>query len=208
MGAGEVQYLMLAFKKALIDRAMKVEMNLDLGYPPGKPKPAGQADERNGASGKASITDRGPVDVAIPRDRDGTFDPLLISKHERRFRGFNERIIAMYTRGMSVRETEAFIAKHSGSQVSADFISSVTDEAMAEAQAWQSRPLEPIYPVVFFDTLGVKIRTDGLVSNKAVYLALDVQADGQTSIFLATNAFCSINALLGSTSSPINVVNI
>ncbi|AQQ19382.1 IS256 family transposase [Burkholderia cenocepacia] len=178
----EVQDLMLAFNKAVIERAMGAEMNLHLGYPSGQSKPAGQANERNGASGKTVITDRGPVRVEVPRDRDGSFEPILIPKHERRFTGFDERIIAMYARGMSVREIQAFLAESYGTEVSPDFISSVTDEVMAEALSWQSRPLETMYPVVFFDALRVKIRDDGVVSNKAVYLALGIQADGQRDV--------------------------
>ncbi|WP_425122575.1 IS256 family transposase [Burkholderia gladioli] len=182
MSPGDVQDLMLAFNKAIIERAMGAEMNMHLGYPMGQPKPLGQANERNGASGKTIITDRGPVRVEIPRDRDGSFEPILIPKHERRFTGFDERIIAMYGRGMSVREIRAFLAESYGTEVSPDFISSVTDEVMAEAFAWQSRPLETMYPVVFFDALRVKIRDDGMVSNKAVYLALGIQADGQRDV--------------------------
>ena len=116
--------------------------------------------------------------IDVPRDREGSFEPILIPKHERRFRGFDERIIAMYARGMSVREIQAFVAEQYANQVSPEFISSVTDEVMADASAWQSRPLEPMYPVVFFDASRVKIRTDGVVANKAVYLALDVLPDG------------------------------
>ncbi|OJB57018.1 transposase, partial [Burkholderia ubonensis] len=182
MTPAEVQDLMLAFNKALIERAMGAEMNLHLGYQPGQSKPPGQVNERNGASGKTVITDRGPVRVEVPRDRDGSFEPILIPKHERRFTGFDERIIAMYARGMSVREIQGFLAEHYGTEVSPDFISSVTDEVMAEALSWQSRPLETMYPVVFFDALRVKIRDDGVVSNKAVYLALGIQADGQRDV--------------------------
>ncbi|OMG69431.1 IS256 family transposase [Burkholderia ubonensis] len=182
MTPAEVPDLMLAFNKAVIERAMGAEMNLHLGYPPGQPKPAGQANERNGASGKTVITNRGPVRVEVPRDHDGSFEPILIPKHERRFTGFDERIIAMYARGMSVREIQAFLAESYGTEVSPDFISSVTDEVMAEALTWQSRLLEAMYPVVFFDALRVKIRDDGVVSNKAVYLALGIQADGQRDV--------------------------
>jgi transposase-like protein len=182
MTPAEVQDLMLAFNKALIERAMGAEMNMHLGYPPGQPKPAGQLNERNGASGKTVITESGPVRVDLPRDREGSFEPILIPKHERRFTGFDERIIAMYARGMSVREIQAFLAESYGTEVSPDFISSVTDEVMAETLAWQSRPLEAMYPVVFFDALRVKIRDDGVVSNKAVYLALGIQADGQRDV--------------------------
>jgi len=178
----EVQDLMLAFNKAIIERAMGAEMNLHLGYQPGQTKPPGQDNERNGASRKTVITDQGPVRLELPRDRDGSYEPILIPKHERRFTGFDERIIAMYGRGMSVREIQAFLAESYGTEVSPDFISSVTDEVMAETIAWQNRPLDPMYPVVFFDALRVKIRDDGVVSNKAVYLALGIQADGQRDI--------------------------
>ena len=182
MSPSEVQTLFLSFQKAVIERAMSVEMSHHLGYKPGQDKPEGQSNERNGASGKTVLTDKGAVRIEVPRDRAGSFEPILIPKHERRFTGFDDKIIAMYARGMSVREIQGFIAESYGTQVSPDFISSVTDEVMAEALAWQSRPLEPTYPVVFFDALRVKIRTDGGVSNKAVYLALGIQADGQRDV--------------------------
>jgi transposase-like protein len=182
MTPSEVQDLFLSFQKAVIERTMAAEMNLHLGYRPGEDKPEGQANERNGASGKTVLTEHGPVRVELPRDRDGSFAPILIPKHERRFTGFDDRIIAMYARGMSVREIQAFLAESYGTEVSPDFISSVTDEVMAETIAWQNRPLEAMYPVVFFDALRVKIRDDGGVTNKAVYLALGVQADGQRDV--------------------------
>lgn len=182
MTPSEVQDLFLSFQKAVIERTMAAEMNLHLGYRPGEDKPEGQANERNGASGKTVLTEHGPVRVELPRDRDGSFAPILVPKHERRFTGFDDRIVAMYARGMSVREIQAFLAESYGTEVSPDFISSVTDEVMAETIAWQNRPLEAMYPVVFFDALRVKIRDDGGVSNKAVYLALGVQADGQRDV--------------------------
>jgi len=138
MTPAEVQNLMLAFNKAVIECAMGAEMNLRLGYPPGQSKPPGQANERNGASGKTVITDRGPVRVNVPRDRDGSFESILIPKHERRFTGVDERIIAMYGRGVSVREIQGFLAEHYGTELSPAFISSVTDEVMAEASSWQN----------------------------------------------------------------------
>ncbi|WP_371318096.1 IS256 family transposase [Achromobacter xylosoxidans] len=182
MTPSEVQDLFLSFQKAVIERTMAAEMNLHLGYRPGEDKPEGQANERNGASGKTVLTEHGPVRVELPRDRDGSFAPILIPKHERRFTGFDDRIITMYARDMSVREIQAFLAESYGTEVSPDFISSVTDQVMAETIAWQNRPLEAMYPVVFFDALRVKIRDDGGVSNKAVYLALGVQADGQRDV--------------------------
>jgi transposase-like protein len=182
MTPSEVKDLMLAFNKALIQRAMNAELSHHLGYKAGQDKPEGQANERNGASAKTVMTEHGAVRIEVPRDRDGSFEPILIPKHERRFTGFDEHIIGMYARGMSVREIQGFIADSYGTEVSPDFISSVTDEVMAEALSWQSRPLEQMYPVVFFDALRVKIRTDGLVLNKAVYLALGVQADGKRDV--------------------------
>jgi putative transposase len=182
MSPAEVQDLFLSFKKAVIERAMNAEMNHHLGYRPGQAKPEGQDNERNGASGKTVLTDTGAVRIDVPRDRDGSFEPILIPKHERRFTGFDDKIIAMYARGMSVREIQGFFTESYGTQLSPDFISSVTDEVMAEALTWQNRPLETMYPVVFFDALRVKIRSDGVVSNKAVYLALGVQADGQRDV--------------------------
>ena len=182
MTPSEVQELFLSFQKAVVERAMNVEMSHHLGYKPGEVKPNGQTNERNGASGKTVLTESGAMRIDVPRDRAGSFEPILIPKHERRFTGFDDKIIAMYARGMSVREIQGFIAESYGTQVSPDFISSVTDEVMAEAMAWQSRPLEQMYPVVFFDALRVKIRTDGGVSNKAVYLALGIQADGQRDV--------------------------
>jgi putative transposase len=174
----EFESLFRALKKAVIERAMKAEMSEHLGYKQGEPKPAGQSNQRNGSSGKSVITDEGPLDIEVPRDRNGSFEPLLIGKHERRFTGFDQKIIAMYARGMTVREIQGYLAEMYGTEVSPDFISRVTDEVMGEVTAWQSRPLEPMYPVVFFDALRVKIRDEGIVRNKAVYLALGVLPDG------------------------------
>ena len=124
---------------------------------------------RNGSSGKTVLTGDGPVRIDIPRDRSGTFQPILIPKHERRFTGFDDKIIAMYARGMTVREIQGFLREQYGTEVSPEFISSVTDEVLEEVAAWQSRPLETMYPVVFFDALRVKIREEAVVRNKAVY---------------------------------------
>jgi transposase-like protein len=174
----EVQAICLDFKKAVIERAMGAELSHHLGYRPGEPRPEGQDNHRNGTTGKTVLTDDGPVRLELPRDRDGSYEPILIPKHERRFTGFDDKIVAMYARGMTVREIQGFLAEQYGTEVSAEFISSVTEEVMAEVTAWQNRPLEPLYPVVFFDALRVKIREDALVRNKAVYLALGMLPDG------------------------------
>jgi len=114
----------------------------------------------------------------VPRDRAGSFEPQIIGKHERRFTDFDQKIVAMCARGMTVREIQGYLQEMYGTEVSPEFISKVTDEVMAEVVAWQGRPLEAMYPVVFFDALRVKIRDDAVVRNKAVYLALGVLPDG------------------------------
>ena len=182
MTAEAVNAASLAFKKALIERALGAELSHHLGYPPGAEKPEPSANQRNGRSRKTVITDDGPLALEIPRDRDGSFNPRLIPKHERRFTGFDDKIIAMYARGMTVREIQGFLLEQYGTEVSPEFISSVTEAVMAEVKAWQARPLEPMYPVVFFDALRVKIREDAVVRNKAIYLALGVLPDGTRDI--------------------------
>ena len=182
MTAEAVQDLSMAFKKALIERALGAELGHHLGYPAGGERPEQATNQRNGKSSKTVLTDDGPLRVEIPRDRDGSFAPILIPKHERRFTGFDDKIIAMYARGMTVREIQGFLLEQYGTQVSPEFVSSVTDAVMDEVTAWQTRPLETMYPVVFFDALRVKIREDGVVRNKAVYLALAVLPDGTRDI--------------------------
>ena len=182
MSAEAVNAASMAFKKALIERALGAELSHHLGYAPGEPKPAEGENHRNGASGKTVLTEEGPLRVEVPRDRAGSFEPLLIPKHERRFTGFDDKIIAMYARGMTMREIQGFLAEQYGTEVSPEFISSVTEAVMAEILAWQSRPLEPMYPVMFFDALRVKIREDAVVRNKAIYLALGVLPDGTRDI--------------------------
>ena len=177
-----VESVMRGFKKAVIERALGAEMSHHLGYRPGAAKPERTTNHRNGNSGKTVLTDDGPLRIEVPRDREGSFEPVLIPKHERRFTGFDDKIVAMYARGMTVREIQGFLLESYGMEVSPEFISSVTDAVMAEVGAWQARPLEPMYPVVFFDALRVKIREDAVVRNKAIYLALGVLPDGTRDI--------------------------
>lgn len=170
------------FKKAFIERALSAEMNHHLGYSAGQAKPEGTTNHRNGSSAKTVLTDSGSLRIEVPRERAGTFEPQLIGKHERRLTGFDDKIIAMYARGMTVREIQGFMAEMYAVDVSPDLISSVTDAVLSEVATWQTRPLEAMYPVVFFDALRVKIRQDGVVRNKAVYLALGMLADGTRDI--------------------------
>ncbi|WP_184304935.1 IS256 family transposase, partial [Roseateles oligotrophus] len=179
----QMQGLFDQMKKALFERALGAEMSHHLGYAPGQVKPLGSAaNHRNGKSAKTLLTDAGALRIDVPRDREGTFEPQLIGKHERRFTGFDDKIIAMYARGMTVREIQGFLAEMYSVEVSPDLISSVTDAVMSEVTAWQTRPLESMYPVVFFDALRVKIREDAVVRSKAVYLALGVLPDGSRDI--------------------------
>lgn len=171
-----------AFKKALIEASLNAELSHHLGYGPGGDKPESAGNHRNGRTAKSVLTGDGKLRIETPRDRDGSFEPLLVPKHTRRFTGFDDKIVALYARGLTVREIQAFLLESYGTEVSADFISTVTDGVLEEVTAWQSRPLEPVYPVVFFDALRVKIREDAVVRNKAVYLALGVRRDGTREI--------------------------
>jgi transposase-like protein len=182
MTAEQINATTMALKKALIERALGAELSHHLGYAPGTARPEEASNQRNGKTAKTVLTEDGPLRIDVPRDRTGSFEPILIPKHERRFTGFDDKIAAMYARGMAVRKIQGFLAEQYGTEVSPEFISSVTDAVMAEVMAWQSRPLEPMYPVVFFDALRVKIREDAVVRNKAIYLALGVLPDGTRDI--------------------------
>jgi len=163
-------------KKALAERALNAEMDHHLAGD------GGAGNSRNGYGRKSVVTDCGRIALEVPRDRQGSFDPLLIAKYQRRFPGFDDKIISMYARGMSTREIAGHLLDLYGIEVSADLISTVTDAVLDEIATWQARPLEPIYPLVFFDALRVKIRDEGLVRNKAVHIALGVRADGTKEI--------------------------
>src|SRR5947208_3600491 len=178
----ELDAVVRRFKKAIIERALGGELTHHLGYAVGGAKPEATTNHRNGTSGKTVLTDDGPLPLAVPRDRDGTFEPRLIGKHERRFTGFDDKVIALYARGLTVREIQAFLGEMYGVEVSPDLISTVTDAVVAEVTAWQARPLEPMYPVVFFDALRVKIGDEAVVRSKAIYLALAVLPDGTRDI--------------------------
>jgi len=164
--------LLDGLKKALAERALNAEMDHHLGGE------GGVENGRNGYGRKTVTTDTGRLELEIPRDRQSSFDPQLIAKYQRRFPGFDDKIISMYARGMSNREIVGHLRDLYGIDVSPDLISAVTDAVLDEITAWQARPLEPVYPLVFFDALRVKIRDEGLVRNKAVHIALGVRHDG------------------------------
>jgi putative transposase len=172
----------IAFKQALIEASLNAELTHHLGYAPGAERPEAMTNQRNGVTAKTVLTGDGKVRIETPRDRDGSFEPLLVPKHARRFTAFDDSIVALYARGMTVREIQGYLLESYGTEVGHDLISTVTDGVLAEVTAWQSRPLEPVYPVVFFDALRVKTREDNVVRNKAVYLALGVRRDGTREI--------------------------
>jgi putative transposase len=172
----------LAFKQALIEASLNAELSHHLGYAPGAERPESTTNQRNGVTSKTVLTGDGKLRIETPRDRDGSFEPLLVPKHARRFTAFDDSIVALYARGLTVREIQGYLAETYGTEVSPDLISTVTDGVLAEVTAWQARPLEPVYPVVFFDALRVKTREDNVVRNKAVYLALGIRRDGTREI--------------------------
>src|ERR1700712_5820931 len=174
--AFESNGLLDQLKKALAERALNAEMDHHLSG-------EGTAgNSRNGYGRKTVLTGSGSLELSIPRDRQSSFDPQLLAKDQRRFPGFDEKIVSMYARGMSTREIVGHVQELYGIDVSPDLISVVTDAVLDEVAAWQSRPLEAVYPLVFFDALRVKIRDEGLVRNKAVHIALGVRADGTKEI--------------------------
>src|SRR4249919_3894355 len=159
-------------KKALADRALNAEM---VHHLVGE---AGAGNSRNGYGRKTVATDSGTFDLEVPRDRQSSFDPQLIAGYQRRFPGFDDKIISMYARGMSTREIAGHLRELYGIDVSPDLISTVTDAVIEEVTAWQNRPLEATYPLVFLDAIRVKIRDESLVRNKAIHVAIGVRADG------------------------------
>jgi putative transposase len=170
--------LMRAIQKRLAERMLAGELTAHLGYAPGDPKPEGQANHRNGSTPKTVLTDTGAVPLEIPRDRDGSFRPQLVPTGVRRLPQFDANVLSLYARGVSVREIQAHLEQLYQVEVAPSVISAVTAEVMEEVTAWQQRPLDRVYPVVIFDALRVKIRDEGVVRNKAVYLALGVDRDG------------------------------
>lgn len=164
--------------KAVLERALAEELTDHLGYEKGDPAGAGSGNSRNGTTPKRVHTDAGSVDLDVPRDRDGSFEPRIVAKGQTRLDGFDERIIALYARGMTVRDVQAHLREIYGVEVSHDLISRVTDGVWDEVEAWRSRPLDAVYPIVFIDALVIKIR-DGHVANRPAYLAVGIDVEGR-----------------------------
>jgi len=174
--------LLARLTKRLIERALEVELTEHLGYEPHCEPPGGTGNTRNGTTPKTLATEHGPVELKAPRDREGSFEPKLVRKRQRRFRGFDDKILALYSRGLSTRDIEAHLQEIYGVRVGRELISKVTDAVVDDVRAWQQRPLEDVYPVIFLDALVLKIREGGSVQRKACYLALGVTVEGEREV--------------------------
>ena len=174
--------LLAQLTKRLVERAMEVELTDHVGYEPHQEPPGGTGNTRNGTSPKTLVTEHGKVQVDAPRDRDGSFSPKIVKKRQRRFQGFDDKILALYSRGLSTRDIEAHLQEIYGVTVGRDLISRVTDGVMDDVREWAKRPLEDIYPIVFLDCMVIKVRDGGTVQRRALYLALGVTLEGDRNV--------------------------
>ena len=179
VGAGG---LLADLTRRLVERALSAELTEHLGYEPHREPPGGSGNARNGTTPKTLVTEHGRVRIDAPRDRKGSFEPKIVRKGQRRFEGFDEKILALYARGLSVRDIEAHLHEIYGVKVGRDLISRVTDAVLDDVRAWQQRPLDDVYPVIFLDALVLKIREGGSVQRRACYLALGVTVDGERDV--------------------------
>jgi putative transposase len=174
--------LLADLTRRLVERAMAAELTEHVGYEPHAEPPGGAGNTRNGTTPKTLQTEQGPVRITAPRDRQGTFEPQIVRKGQRRFEGFDDKIVAMYARGMTTRDIEAHLAEIYGVSVGRDTISRVTAAVLEDAERWQTRPLEALYPIVYLDALVIKIREDRAVRKHACYLAIGVNTDGEREV--------------------------
>jgi putative transposase len=165
--------------KRLVEHALEGEMTHHLGYEPHAPEGKNTGNSRNGKTTKTVIGESGEMEIVVPRDRNGEFEPKLIEKRQRCLPGFDDKVIALYARGMTTREIQGHLHELYGVEVSPQLISAVTDSVMEDVAAWQSRPLDPVYPIVYLDALHVKMRLEGRVQSQAVYLALGITIEGR-----------------------------
>lgn len=176
------QGLLKQFSKVVLERALGTELTDHLGYEKHDPAGRGSGNSRNGTTAKTLKGKSGEIQVNIPRDRNGTFEPQIVKKHQTRFDGFDDKILSMYARGMTTRDIQGHLEEIYGVQVSPTLISNVTDAVVEEVKAWQNRPLDAVYPILYLDALHVKIRDAGHVQNRAIYVALGVQLEGHKEV--------------------------
>jgi putative transposase len=167
---------------AVMERLLEAEMTAHIGFKPNDPKGYGSGNARNGHTPKRVLTENGPVDIRVPRDRKGTFEPKLLPKYQRRLEGFDDKVLALYARGMSMREIQSHLSELYGTEVSPELISSVTDAVLGMAREWRERPLSEVYPVVYLDALFVSVRDNGVVKKKAIYVALGMTVEGDREV--------------------------
>jgi putative transposase len=170
--------LLKQLTKAILERALDAELTEHLGYEKHDPAGYKSGNSRNGKSNKKLKGDFGEIELETPRDREASFEPKIIAKHQTRWTGFDDKILSMYARGMTTREIEAHLKEIYAVDVSAALISQVTDAVQEEVRTWQNRPLEPLYPIVYLDALYVRMRDNGHVQNRAVYVAIGVNLEG------------------------------
>ena len=165
--------------KRLVERALEGEMTAHLGYEKHAVEGRGSGNSRNGATGKNVLTGSGELEIEVPRDRNGEFDPQLVKKGQRRLPGFDDKVIALYARGLTTREIQGHLMDLYDVEVSPTLISNVTDAVLEDVRSWQSRPLDAVYPILYLDAIHLKLRTSGAVQNQAVYVALGINLEGQ-----------------------------
>ena len=170
--------LLKRLTKAILERALESELTHELGYEKHAPEGRNGGNSRNGRSSKTLKTDHGDLEIAVPRDRQGAFEPRIVKKGQRRFTGFDDKILSMYARGMTTRDIQGHLEEIYGVEVSPELISTVTDGILSEVKEWQSRPLDALYPIVFFDAIMMRIRDEGRIMNKAAYLAIGIDMNG------------------------------
>ena len=176
------QGLVKALTRRVVEKALAGELTYHLGYAKGEAPAERRGNHRNGSTSKGLATDTGMMEIEVPRDREGSFEPVLVRKRQRRLSGLDEKILGLYARGMTMREIQGFLKEQYGTEVSAELISTVTESVMEEVREWQSRPLERVYPMVILDALWVKMKEEAVVRNQAVYLALGTRVDGTREI--------------------------
>ena len=176
------QGLFHQLKASLMERMLEAELTEHLGFEKNAAEGRGKSNSRNGYTTKTVQTETGPVEIRVPRDRAGTFEPQLVAKHQRRLEGFDDKVLALYARGMSVRDIQRHLYELYGTEVAPDLISRVTDAGLDEARAWQTRSLDSVYPIVYIDALFVSVREGGAVKKKAVYIALGTTVEGRREV--------------------------